>query len=98
MPWPSTPRSNNVLQGRTGYLLNRRAMDVAKGDYIVWADDDVVVDAGWLTAYVEAFRRWLDAAVFGGRITPRYEAPVEKWVIEGEAVLVGSCAIRDFGD
>jgi glycosyltransferase involved in cell wall biosynthesis len=75
-----------------------RAIDVAKGDYFVWTDDDVVVDADWLTAYVEAFRRWPDAAVFGGRITPRYEAPVEKWVIESEAVLVGPYAIRDFGD
>jgi glucosyl-dolichyl phosphate glucuronosyltransferase len=41
---------------------------------------------------------WPEAAVFGGRIRPRYEAPVEKWVIENEAVLVGPYAIRDFGD
>jgi glycosyltransferase involved in cell wall biosynthesis len=75
-----------------------RAIDIAKGDYIVWTDDDVVVDAGWLTAYVEAFRRWPEAAVFGGRITPRYEAPVAKWVLESEAVLEGPYAIRDFGD
>jgi glycosyltransferase involved in cell wall biosynthesis len=75
-----------------------RAIDVAKGDYILWTDDDVVVDTGWLVAYVEAFRHWPEAAVFGGRITPRYEAPAEKWVIESEAVLVGPYAIRDFGD
>src|SRR6516162_10085128 len=75
-----------------------RAIDLAKGDYIVWTDDDVVVDPGWLTAYVEAFRRWPEAAVFGGRITPRYETPVEKWVLESEAVLGGPYAIRDFDD
>jgi glycosyltransferase involved in cell wall biosynthesis len=75
-----------------------RAIDLAKGDYIVWTDDDVVVDAGWLTAYVEAFHRWPETAVFGGRITPRYEAPVVKWVKESEAVLGGPYAIRDFGD
>jgi glycosyltransferase involved in cell wall biosynthesis len=75
-----------------------RAVDVAKGDYIVWTDDDVLVDAGWLTAYVEAFRRWPEAAVFGGRITPRYEAPVAKWVMQSKAVLEGPYAIRDFGD
>jgi glucosyl-dolichyl phosphate glucuronosyltransferase len=75
-----------------------RAIDVAKGDYIVWIDDDVLVDANLLTAYVEAFRRWPEAAVFGGRIKPRYETPVEKWVIESEAVLGGPYAIRDFGD
>lgn len=75
-----------------------RAIDVAKGDYILWIDDDVLVDAGWLTAYVTAFLRWPEAAVFGGRITPRYEAPVEKWVIKSEEILVGPYAIRDFGE
>jgi glycosyltransferase involved in cell wall biosynthesis len=75
-----------------------RAIDVAKGDYIVWIDDDVLVDAGWLTAYVEAFRRWPEAAVFGGRITPRYESPVENWIKHGEAFLIGPYGIRDFGD
>jgi hypothetical protein len=38
-------------------------------------------------AYAEAFRCWPEVAVFGGRIRPRYEAPVEKWVIESEAAL-----------
>jgi glycosyltransferase involved in cell wall biosynthesis len=75
-----------------------RAIDVAKGDYILWTDDDVVVDTGWLVAYVDAFRRWPDAAVFGGRITPRYEHPAEKWVVESEAVLEGPYGIRNFGD
>ncbi len=75
-----------------------RAIDVAKGDYIVWIDDDVLADAGLLMAYAEAFRRWPEAAVFGGRITPRYELPVAKWVLESEEVLGGPYAIRDFGD
>jgi glucosyl-dolichyl phosphate glucuronosyltransferase len=75
-----------------------RVIDVAKGDYILWTDDDVVVDVCWLIAYVEAFQRWPEAAVFGGRITPRYEAPVPKWIITSEALLEGPYAIRDFGD
>jgi glucosyl-dolichyl phosphate glucuronosyltransferase len=79
-------------------IAQNRAIDLAVGDYIVWTDDDVVVDVGWLTAYVEAFRRWPEAAVFGGRIKPRYEAPVPKWVMKSEAVLEGPYAIRDFGD
>src|SRR5216683_1099769 len=75
-----------------------RAVEAAKGDYIVWTDDDVVVDPGWLAAYAEAFRRWPEAAVFGGRITPRYEMPVVKWVAESEALLGGPFAIRGLGD
>jgi glycosyltransferase involved in cell wall biosynthesis len=75
-----------------------RLIDSAKGEYIVWTDDDVVVDAGWLSAYVEAFRRWPEAAVFGGRIIPRYEAPVTRWLVQGEALLRGPFAARDFGE
>jgi glycosyltransferase involved in cell wall biosynthesis len=75
-----------------------RAIDVAKGDYFLWTDDDVIVDREWLTAYVKAFRCWPEAAVFGGRIRPRYEAPVAKWVTECEALLGGPYAIRDFGE
>jgi GT2 family glycosyltransferase len=84
-------------RGGKSNALNR-AIDVAKGDYIVWIDDDVLVDPGLLTAYAAAFRRWPEAAVFGGRIKPKYEAPVEKWVLESEAMLGGPYAIRDFGD
>jgi len=108
----STDHTDDVISAFTGRLPVRRefeprpgksnalnrAIDVAKGDYILWTDDDVVVDTGWLAAYVEAFRRWPKAVVFGGRITPKYEVPAEKWVIESEAVLVGPYAIRDFGD
>src|SRR6266446_6472716 len=75
-----------------------RAIDAAKGEYIVWTDDDVVVEPGWLRAYMEAFRRWPEVAVFGGRITPRYERPVARWVTESEGLLGGPFAIRDFGN
>jgi hypothetical protein len=60
----------------------------------------VLADAGLLTAYVEAFRRWpREAAVFGGRIYAEvWSSPWRNWVIESEAVLGGPYAIRDFGD
>ena len=108
----STDHTDNVITEFVGHLPVRRyfepragksnalnrAIDVAKGDYILWIDDDVVVDAGWLTAYVEAFRRWPEAVVFGGRIRPRYEPPAPKWIVQAEAVLVGPYAIRDLGE
>ena len=54
-----------------------RAIDAAKGDYIVWTDDDVVVDAGWLTAYVEAFRRWPEAAVSTAELRQDMKLPLK---------------------
>ena len=75
-----------------------RAVDAAHSDYIVWTDDDVIADPGWLAAYAEAFRRWPEAAVFGGPVIPQYEEPAAKWVIEGEALLAIVYALRDFGE
>jgi glucosyl-dolichyl phosphate glucuronosyltransferase len=75
-----------------------RIVDTAKGEYIVWTDDDVVVDSGWFAAYAEAFRRWPAAAVFGGPIIPRYETPVVEWLRECEHMLHMTYAVRDLGD
>src|SRR5262249_23150997 len=61
--------------------------DAARGDYIVWTDDDVVVDPSWLAAYIEAFRRWPEAVIFGGPIRPRYAIPTPKWVAESSEGL-----------
>lgn len=108
----STDHTDKVVEGyrdrlplrcefepRAGHSNARNcAIAVARGEYIVWTDDDVIVDAGWLAAYADAFRRWPGAVVFGGRIRPRYEPPVVKWIAESERVLGGPFAIRDFGD
>jgi glycosyltransferase involved in cell wall biosynthesis len=75
-----------------------RAIAVAKGEYIIWTDDDVAVDTGWLRAYVSAFRRWPEAAVFGGRVVPIYEEPVARWVIGSEDSTFCVYAIRNFGN
>lgn len=86
------------FEARPGHSNARNcALDVARGEYIVWTDDDVVVHPGWLRAYGDAFRRWPEAAVFGGRIIPRYEAPTARWVVENEATLRGAYALRDLG-
>lgn len=87
------------FEARQGHSHARnRAVDAATGDYIIWTDDDVVVDPGWLEAYAEAFRLWPDAVVFGGPIIPKYEEPIVKWVAESGAALTGPYAIRDLGN
>jgi glycosyltransferase involved in cell wall biosynthesis len=40
----------------------------ARGEYILWTDDDVLVEPDWLRQYVTAFQRYPNAEVFGGRI------------------------------
>ncbi len=60
-----------VLESKPG-LSNARncAAAAARGDLIIWTDDDVLVDEGWLTAVVGAARRHPHAAAFGGPIEP----------------------------
>lgn len=77
-----------------------RGVDEARGAYICWTDDDVLVDPQWLAAYVDAFKRHPDAVIFGGRILPHLEAPVTPWFDELKDTwpLTNLLAKRDFGD
>lgn len=72
----------SLLETQQG-LSNARncAVDAARGSYILWTDDDVIVDPHWLAAYVDAFRIWPDAALFGGPIVPKFEGTQQPWLL-----------------
>jgi GT2 family glycosyltransferase len=88
-----------VFQPQLG-LSNARnaAVDAAKGELILWTDDDVLVDAGWLEAYVAAAQRWPDAGFFGGPIEPSFEQQPPAWVSENLRLLQGVLVIRNLGE
>lgn len=66
----------SVFEPQPGHSAARnRAVDTASGDYLIWTDNDVLVDPGWLTAYAEAFRREPEAAFFGGPIEALFDPP-----------------------
>lgn len=69
----------------------------ASGEYIVWTDDDVLVDEGWLEAYAWAFREFPEAAVFGGVVEPWFEGQPPPWVEKSWSAVSGAFATRDFG-
>lgn len=76
-----------------------RAVREARGEYIVWTDDDVTVSEGWLAAYLGAFGRWPDAAVFGGPIVPRFEGGgPPQWLRRGLPWIGSAYGVRDLGD
>jgi hypothetical protein len=56
------------------------AVREAKGDYIIWTDDDVLVEPGWLKAYLNAFAQWPDASIFAGAIDPWFEEAPPRWL------------------
>jgi glycosyltransferase involved in cell wall biosynthesis len=87
-----------IFEPKQGHSNARNcAIDHARGDYLIWTDDDVLVEPDWLTNYLAAFRRWPDAVYFGGRIEPWFEADPPAWVTDNLAHLQGMLVIRDLG-
>jgi glucosyl-dolichyl phosphate glucuronosyltransferase len=89
-----------LTEARIG-LSNARncAVDGARGRYLCWTDDDVIVPADWLEVYWRAFRDHPEAAVFGGRILAIAEAPQAPWFVDRirEWPLSSVAAFRDLG-
>ncbi len=75
-----------------------RAVREATGDYILWTDDDVLVDENWLAAYSEAFEQWPDAAIFGGNIEPWFEGTPPDWLPRIWSRVASAYASRDLGE
>lgn len=80
-------------------LSNARnaAVKAAPGDYLLWTDDDVLVDKRWLEAYTAAFRLRPDVAIFGGPITPWFEETPPEWLLSLWPRVSNAYAIRDLG-
>jgi len=65
------------------------AVAMASGRLILWTDDDVLVDRDWLSEYVDAARRWPEAAFLGGPIEPHFGGAPPKWVSKNLSHLMG---------
>ena len=79
------------------HALNH-AIQHARGDYILWTDDDVLVDQQWITSYVAAFRRWPDAAFFGGPVEPWFDGTPPLWLADHWQRVANVFAVRQLGD
>ena len=73
-----------LLHEKRQGLSNARncAVAAARGDYILWTDDDAIVEPNWLVAYVNAVRSWPNAALFGGPIKLKLEGNPPPWFAE----------------
>lgn len=76
-----------------------RALREARGDVLVYTDDDVRPAPGWLTAYVTAFRLYPHAEYFGGRIVPWWPEGRPEWVRDvNMPLLAGLFGTYDRGE
>ncbi len=88
-----------VLEERQGQCHARNAaIDHARGDYVIWTDDDVLVDAHWLEEYCRAFLKWPEAAYFGGKIRPWFESNPPAWIVTNLRILQGMLVVREFDE
>jgi glycosyltransferase involved in cell wall biosynthesis len=90
-----------VTREETPGLANarNRGLAEARGRYICWTDDDVMVDEGWLEGYVAAFRAYPDGVVFGGPINTILEGPTPRWFARLATVPpLSDMMAHDFGD
>jgi len=74
-----------------------RALNAARGALILWIDDDVIVDEGWLEEYVRVAQAWPDAAYFGGTVDPWFEGPAPAWIEANIGLLSEPYALAQHG-
>lgn len=68
-----------LAEPRTGlHRARHRGAREARGEILAYVDDDVLLPAGWLAAILEPFGD-PNVAVVGGKVEPRWEAPVPDW-------------------
>jgi glucosyl-dolichyl phosphate glucuronosyltransferase len=108
----STDRTDDVLDRHAGKLplirlfvpqqgkshaLNEVVARLT-GDLVLWTDDDVRFSEDWIASYVDAARRWPEAAFFGGHITPCFPGGEPDWLRPAWRTVSGVYAARELGD
>ena len=73
------------------------AVREAKGEYIIWTDDDVLVEPDWLKAYLNAFAEWPHACIFAGAIDPWFEHTPPPWLQLAFPKVANAYAALDHG-
>lgn len=87
-----------VFEPKPGQSNARNAaVREARGEYILWTDDDTLVHENWVAAYVAAFRRWPQAVFFGGPVRPWFVVLPPDWLERAWSQVASAYAIRDLG-
>lgn len=94
IPWH--PNGRVVREERVGLTYARlRSFHEAEGRFIVFIDDDNVLEASYLERVVDLFEDHPEIGAVGGKALPQYETDPPPWFEENGIELVGC---RDLGD
>jgi glucosyl-dolichyl phosphate glucuronosyltransferase len=89
-------RLNETQQGQC--FARNRAVAEARGDLLIWTDDDVIVDENWLSEYAKAVQLYPDAHFFGGTIEPWFEESPPDWVVNNMDGMRAPLVINRLGE
>ena len=83
-----------LMEPKQGHCHARNcAIKAAAGEWILWTDDDVLVDPQWLTEYVNAIQENPQCSYAGGTIEPWFEKTPPRWLARHLDSLEGAFAI-----
>jgi GT2 family glycosyltransferase len=83
-----------LLETRQGLSHARnRAAAAFRGDLLLFTDDDVRLEVGWLAAYLDASRRFPEADYFGGRILPDWTGAKPRWIGDKPLSLIDGALV-----
>jgi GT2 family glycosyltransferase len=79
-----------ALDEANASLARNLGIERARGDILVFSDDDVEVESGWLSAYIAAFDACAaEPVVVAGRLDPLWLGPRPRWLPEAKEYLLG---------
>ncbi len=91
----------HLLEPKLGksHALNRSLIE-ARGDVLLFTDDDVTVSETWIRECWDAGMRHPHAAFWGGRVIPDWEVTPTKWLRDYSRTpaLMGPMVHLDYGD
>ncbi len=89
------PSTNIIREERLGLTWARIAgIQASRGDYLVFVDDDNVLDPNYLKNTIEIFQQNSQLGAIGGKSLPEFEVEPEPWVTQFFKCL----ALRDLGE
>src|SRR5262245_49986268 len=72
-----------IYEPRIGLHNARNAGSrAARGEVLIFTDDDATFDPDWVQAYVEAFSMYPTMMAAGGPVRPFWEAPPPRWLLD----------------
>src|SRR5438067_9854723 len=74
----------HFLETNQGIAFARnRAAREARGDVVLWTDDDIQVKPNWLARYASEIASHSDCGFFGGPVELLFEGNPPQWLLDG---------------